>query len=72
MKRTIAGYPDIDVAVAVIMNQDGQILWTWNDTWGTFSLPMTKIRVKPGVGRVAPRRCGACGGRGSGRSDTGR
>jgi 8-oxo-dGTP pyrophosphatase MutT (NUDIX family) len=44
MKKTVVGYPDIDVAAAVIMNQDGQILWTWNDTWGTFSLPMTKIR----------------------------
>lgn len=47
MKKTVAGYPNVDVAVAVIMNPDGQILWTWNDTWGAFSLPMTKLRSCP-------------------------
>lgn len=54
---TVAGLPDVEVAVAVIMDQAGRILWTWNEKWGTFSLPMTKIRQSKEM--VEPARCAA-------------
>jgi 8-oxo-dGTP pyrophosphatase MutT (NUDIX family) len=37
-------FPDAEVAVAVIMDKQRQIFWTWSDSWGAFTLPMTKIR----------------------------
>ena len=54
---TVAGFPDVEVAVAVIMDEADQILWTWNEEWGTFTLPMTKIRA--GKEMVEPARCAA-------------
>ncbi len=35
--------PNIHLAVAVVV-YDGKFLVTWNSSWGTFSLPITKIR----------------------------
>lgn len=49
MKKTVTGFPSIEVAVAVIMNQEDQLLWTWNKHWGCFSIPMTKIRSGQGI-----------------------
>ena len=36
--------PKLDVVVALIMDPDLRLLWTWNANWGTFALPMTKLR----------------------------
>ncbi len=52
-----AGFPDAEVAVAVVMDQSKQILWTWNDNWCAFTLPMTKIRSGQGI--VEPARYAA-------------
>lgn len=35
------------VAVAVIPDAQQRYMWTWNDKWGTFALPMTKLRRGP-------------------------
>ncbi|WP_339743730.1 hypothetical protein [uncultured Rubinisphaera sp.] len=40
-------YPEVNLSVAVILCE-GRTLLTWNDNWGAFSLPMTKIRTWPG------------------------
>ena len=40
-ERTV---PKVDVVVALIMDSDLRLLWTWNAKWGAFTLPMTKLR----------------------------
>ncbi len=40
-------YPEVNLSVAVILCE-GRTLLTWNENWGAFSLPMTKIRSWPG------------------------
>lgn len=37
-------FPRVDVVVSILRNSDRQLLWIWNDHWGSFSLPMTKRR----------------------------
>ena len=49
MPKTIAGYPDIDVAVTIIQDEEGQILWIWNEEWGCFALPMSQVRGGPDI-----------------------
>ena len=41
--------PKVDVVVAMIMGPDLQLLWTWNEKWGAFALPMTKLRKGQGI-----------------------
>lgn len=53
---------NVDVAVALIFDKRRRILWTWNDKWGAFCLPMTKIRkgkeVSESASRAAARAAG--------------
>ncbi|MGO9463694.1 MAG: NUDIX hydrolase [Isosphaeraceae bacterium] len=41
--------PKVDVVVALIMDHDLRLLWTWNEKWGAFALPMTKLRKGEGI-----------------------
>ena len=41
--------PKLDVAVALIIDPQLRLLWTWNARWGAFALPMTKLRKGEGV-----------------------
>jgi ADP-ribose pyrophosphatase YjhB (NUDIX family) len=43
----------VQVAVAVIADAQERHLWVWNDRWGEFALPMTKLR-RGLDGREAP------------------
>jgi hypothetical protein len=52
------GSQEIQVAVAVIRNDDQRLLWTFNRTWGRFCLPMTRCRWgRDGI--EAPQRAAA-------------
>ena len=45
-------YEKRDIAVALILDEQGRMLWTWNRLWCAFALPMTRRRV--GEGFVEP------------------
>jgi ADP-ribose pyrophosphatase YjhB (NUDIX family) len=45
----------VQVALAVISDAQERHLWVWNDKWGSFALPMSKLRRGP-HGREAPER----------------
>jgi len=32
------------IAVAYVVDSQGRLLLTWNDKWGAFTLPMTKLQ----------------------------
>jgi len=67
---TDAGFPLVEVAVALVtdadqaapqagqgpdeLRADQRLLWIWNENWGCFALPMTKVRK--GQGNVEPPR----------------
>jgi ADP-ribose pyrophosphatase YjhB (NUDIX family) len=52
--------PRLDLAAALILDEDRRVLWTWNPRWGAFAWPMTKVR--PGESpRLAAERAGALG-----------
>ncbi|WP_020472181.1 hypothetical protein [Zavarzinella formosa] len=38
----------VELAVTVIANENGEVLFDYNSSWGVFSLPMTKIGTIPG------------------------
>ena len=42
-----SNFPNANVAVALIVKNDREILWTMNENWGAFALPMTKRRPSP-------------------------
>ena len=45
----------VQVAVAVVPDPEQRYLWVWNEKWGAFALPMTKLRRGPD-GRESPER----------------
>ncbi len=61
MKEDLA----VQVAVAVVTDDQQRHLWVWNDKWGAFGLPMTKLRLGPD-GREAPEWAVLRRGRGVG------
>jgi hypothetical protein len=40
---------EVFISVAIITDAHHRLLWTWNDRWGCFCLPMTKQRRFPGA-----------------------
>ncbi len=41
-------YPLVKVAVTLVMRDNQEFLWTYNPNWGSFALPMTKLRTNEG------------------------
>jgi ADP-ribose pyrophosphatase YjhB (NUDIX family) len=50
--------PSVEVAVALILDADQRLLWTWNQAWGAFAWPMSKRRHGESI-RQAAERAGA-------------
>lgn len=52
----------VPISTALVLDPEGKLLWTWDDEWGCFALPMTRPKVgasdleQPGH---AARRAGA-------------
>jgi len=44
-----AQHEKLEVVVAMIMDTHLRLLWSWNEKWGAFALPMTKLRKGQGV-----------------------
>lgn len=47
--------PTLDVAVALILDADQRLLWTWNRRWSVFAWPMTKLRPGESAKQAAER-----------------
>lgn len=42
-------YPLVEVAVVLVRDDTGRCLVDFNDAWGSFTFPMTKVREQPAV-----------------------
>ena len=39
----------VEMAVTIILNENDEVLLDYSESWGVFTLPMTKIGLKPGL-----------------------
>ncbi len=39
----------VELAVTIIGNENGEVLFDYSESWGAFTLPMTRIGEKPGI-----------------------
>jgi hypothetical protein len=50
-----------DIAVALILDEQERMLWTWNGPWSAFALPMTRRRVGAGIVEPADQAAARAG-----------
>jgi hypothetical protein len=53
--------PKTDVVLAMITDPELRLLWTWNEKWATFALPMTKLRKGQGTTEEAEHAAARAG-----------